>query len=117
MEVTAIRTYTDAAVLQDFRDLFRLTLDQVEATGVSRSTWGRIEAGAPGDRRPGVIKRLAVFRTLLEYVGQMSYPEARAWAVRPLPHRKRTPRDVILSGVGGSNYLIAELVGQQEDVG
>lgn len=117
MTMSATRTYTDAAVLQDFRDLFRLTLDEVEATGLSRSTWGRIEAGEPGDRRPGVVKRLAVFRTLLECVGQMSYPEARAWAVRPLPHRKKTPRDIVLSGVGGSNYLIAELVGQQENVG
>lgn len=110
-------TYTDAAVLRDFRDLFRLTLDEVEATGLSRSTWARIEAGDTADRRPGVVKRLAVFRTLLTYVGRMSYTEARAWAVRPLPHRKKTPRDIILSGLGGSNYLIHELVGQVEQVG
>jgi len=63
------------------RDLFRLTLDEVEATGLSRSAWARIEAGESADRRPGVVKHLAVFRALLEYVGRMSYPEARAWAV------------------------------------
>jgi len=47
----------------------------------------------------------------------MSYTEARAWAVRPLPHRKKTPQDIILSGVGGCNYLIAEFVGRQENIG
>jgi len=108
-------TYTDAAVLRDFRDLFRLTLDEVEATGLSRSTWARIEAGDTADRRPGVVKRLAVFRTLLEYAGRMSYTEARAWAVRRLSHRKKTPRHIILSGPDGSNYLITELVGQEEN--
>jgi hypothetical protein len=108
---------TDAAVLRDFRDLFRLTLDEVEATGLSRSTWARIEASETADRRPGVVKRLRVFRTLLEYVGRMPYSEARAWAIRPLPHRRKTPRDVILSGLGGCNYLIAELVGREEHVG
>lgn len=109
-------TYTDAAVLRDFRDLFRLTLEEVEATGLSRSTWARIEAGDESDRREGVQKRLRVFRNLLSLVGKMSYTEARAWAVRPLPHRKKTPRDIILSGISGSNYLIAALVGREETV-
>jgi len=117
MTMATVTSYTDAAILGDVRDLFRLTLDEVEATGLSRSTWARIESGDSADRRPGVVKRLAVFRTLLEHVGRMSYPEARAWALRPLPHRRKTPRDIMLSGPGGSNYLIRELVGQLETVG
>lgn len=36
---------TDAELLRDFRDLFRLTLDEVDRTGISRRTWARIESG------------------------------------------------------------------------
>jgi hypothetical protein len=109
------RTCADAAVRRDFPDLFQFTLDEVEPTELSQSTRARIENCETADRRRGVEKHLAAFRAPPEHVSRLSYTEA--WAVRPLPHRKETPRDIILSGLGGSTYLIAEFTGQEENVG
>src|SRR3989442_6371895 len=49
----------DADLLRDFRDLFRLTLDEVAGTGISRRTWARIEAGEGRDYAPTVRAKVS----------------------------------------------------------
>jgi hypothetical protein len=109
-------TYTDAQLLSDFRDLFRLTLDEVEATGISRSTWARIEQGLETSHRPGVEKRLHVIRLLMQQIGQMPYRDAREWAVQPLPRRTKSPRDLVTSSLFGLNTLLRHLAAQHDFV-
>jgi uncharacterized protein (DUF2384 family) len=105
-------TRTDADLLSDVRDLFRLTLDQVAGIGISRRTWVRIEQGYEQEISDGVRARLAQLRTLMEIVGRMPYTEARAWAVRPLRTMKgKTPHDLIQTPTG-SAYLISRLKSQ-----
>jgi hypothetical protein len=111
-----VTTYTDAQLLQDFRDLFRLTLDEVEGTGISRSTCARIEQGIETTHRPGVEKRLVVIRRLMDEIGRMPYREARAWAVRPLPRKKETPRDIVAASVFGLNTALQYLAARHDAV-
>lgn len=110
--MTGIRE-ADAEVLRHFRQLFRLTFEEVEPTGLSGGPWARIEAGAV-DGRVGVVKRLIMFRRLLDCIDRELGAEAAAWAVKPLPHRKESPREIVLSGLGGANYLLHALVGEGE---
>ena len=107
--------HADAALLRDFRDLFRLTLGEVEAMGISRSTWARIEQGIQ-TRRPGVAKRIEVIRRLMERVGQMPYREARTWAIHPLQHRGKSPRDLITANPYGINEVLRHVAGQHDVV-
>jgi hypothetical protein len=107
---------TDADLLRDFRDLFRLTLDEVDPTGISRSTWARIEQGVETSHRPGVAKRIEVIRRLMERVGQMPYREARTWAVQPLPRSRKSPRDLITAGLFGINEVLRHLASQHDFV-
>ncbi len=109
-------TRTDADLLRDIRDLFRLTLDDVAGTGISRRTWIRIEQGGAHEPSPGVRARLAQLRVLMEIVGQMPYTAARAWAVRPLRTMgAKTPRDLIQTPTGLA-YLISRLKSRGEFV-
>ncbi len=110
------RVQTDADLLRDFRDLFRLTLDEVDATGISRSTWARTEQGIETSHRPGVAKRIEVIRRLMERVGQMPYREARAWAIQPFPRRGKSPRDLIMAGLFGINEVLRHLASQRDFV-
>jgi|SRR5579864_146625 len=112
----AVSTYTDARVLRDFRDLFGLTLDDVEAQGISRATWARIEQGLEISHRPGVAKRIAVIRALMEQVGTMTYREAREWAGRPLRGRGKSPSDFVKSSFLGLNTIRRHLASQQDFV-
>jgi hypothetical protein len=82
----AVTAYTDAQLLRDFRDLFRLTPEEAAATGISAETWLAIENGAKGGaHRPGVEGKLQQLRALMDVVGAMPYSTARAWALTPLP--------------------------------
>lgn len=106
---------TDAELLRNFRDLFRLTLDEVEATGISRSTWARIEQGLESEHRPGPVKRVQQIRRLMAVIGRMPYLEARAWAVRSINRRGKTPRDLIMSGLFGINEIFRHLAASEGD--
>jgi hypothetical protein len=112
----AVSTYTDARVLRDFRDLFGLTLDDVEVQGISRATWARIEQGLEISHRPGVARRIAVIRSLMEEVGKMSYRDAREWATRPLRGRGKSPSDLVKSSLLGLNTVRRHLAAQQDFV-
>lgn len=114
--VMAVSTYTDAQVLRDFRDLFALTLEDVEAQGISRATWARIEQGLEVGHRPGVAKRIETIRALMEQVGKMSYREARGWANRPLRGRGKSPSDLVKSSIFGLNTIRRHLAAQQDFV-
>ncbi len=107
---------TDAALLRDFRDLFRLTLSEVEAMGISRSTWARIEQGSKTSRRRGVAKRVEAIRRLMERLGRMPYRDARTWAIHPLPHRAKSPRDLVTAGPYGVNEVLRHVAGQPDVV-
>ncbi len=110
----ATTTRTDADVLRDVRDLFRLTLDEVAGTGISRRTWVRIEQGDAHELSSGVRTRLAQLREFMEIVGQTPYTEARAWAIRPLRTMGgKTPRDLVQTPTGLA-YLIARLKSRGE---
>ena len=55
----AVTAYTDAQLLRDFRDLFRLTPEEAAATGISAETWLTIENGIKGEAdRPGLEAKL-----------------------------------------------------------
>lgn len=110
---TELQTMEDAQVLRMFRDLFAATLDEVESTGISRSTWVRIESGQERTRRPGVQQRLDLIRALMEIVGQRPYIQARTWVDRPLRGVNRTPRQLALSPTG-LGYLVSRLRSQGE---
>lgn len=105
----------DAELLRSFRDLFRLTLDEVEVTRISRSTWARIEQGLETEHRPGVAKRVQQIRRLMAVIGRMPYLEARAWAVQPMNRRGKTPRDLVTSGLFGINELFRHLAAREGD--
>jgi uncharacterized protein (DUF2384 family) len=110
----ATTTRTDADVLRDVRDLFRLTLDEVAGTGISRRTWVRIEQGDAHELSSGVRTRLAQLREFMEIIGQTPYTEARAWAIRPLRTMGgKTPRDLVQTPTGLA-YLIARLKSRGE---
>ncbi|HKV43350.1 MAG TPA: hypothetical protein VJT32_01535 [bacterium] len=110
----ATTTRTDADLLRDVRDLFRLTLDDVARTGISRRTWIRIEQGDVHELSPGVRARLAQLRAFMEIVGQMPYTTARDWAIRPLRTMGgKTPRDLVQTPTGLA-YLIARLKSRGE---
>lgn len=100
---------SDAELLEDFRALFRLTLDDVGYTGISRATWARIEAGEERAHTPGVQHRLARIRELMGLVGRVSYTEVRTWAMCPLRGAgRKTPRDLVRT-VPGLTYLLTYL--------
>ncbi|HEV8340619.1 MAG TPA: hypothetical protein VGR25_13340 [bacterium] len=107
------QTMDDARVLRLFRDLFAATLDEVEGTGISRSTWVRIESGEERIHRPGVQRRLDLIRALLEIAGQRPYLETRVWMHRALRGVNRTPRELALSP-SGLGYLVSRLRSQDE---
>lgn len=102
------RIVDDAQVLRLFRDLFGITLDEIERSGISRSTWVRIESGEERTHRPAVRRRLELIRALMEMVGHLPYLEARAWVDRPLRGVNRTPRQLVLSPTG-LGYLVSRL--------
>ncbi|MGQ0568842.1 MAG: hypothetical protein ACT4P5_04810 [Armatimonadota bacterium] len=110
---TRLQIRDDAQVLRLFRDLFAITLDQVDGTGISRSTWVRIESGEEHTHRPGVQQRLDLIRALMEIVGQRPYIEARTWVDRALRGVNRTPRQLALSPTG-LGYLVSRLRSQGE---
>lgn len=112
----AVSTYTDAQVLRDLRDLFGLTLDDVEVQGISRATWARIEQGLETAHRPGVAKRIEVIRGLMDEVGKMPYRVAREWATRPLRGRGKSPRELVRSSLFGLNTIRRHLAAQQDFV-
>ncbi len=95
---------SDAELLRSVRDLFQLTLDDVETTGISRRTWARIEAGEEREHTPGVQKRLAVLRDIMRTAGRWPYAYARRWAVTPLRGGGKAPR-VLIKTVVGMGYL------------
>lgn len=103
-----LRTLDDAQVLRLFRDLFGITLDEIDRTGISRSTWVRIESGEERTHRPGVQQRLESIRAIMEMVGHLPYFEARTWVDRPLRGINRTPRQLALSPTG-LGYLVSRL--------
>jgi len=110
-----ITTYTDAQLLRDFRDLFRISLDEVERLGISRRTWTRIEAREEHTHTAGVDKKIAQIRDLMGLVGKTPYSRARAWALEPLPGRRgKTPRTLILSGLLGLGGLLTDLHSQDD---
>ncbi|MBI3997788.1 MAG: hypothetical protein HY355_02055, partial [Armatimonadetes bacterium] len=53
---------TDARVLQLFREVFEITYDEVTQTGISRSTWVRIERGEEREHTAGVVRKLQQIR-------------------------------------------------------
>jgi len=110
---TELQVLDDAEVLRLFRDLFGATYDEVEGTGISRSTWVRIENGQERVHRLGVQKRLDLIRALMEIVGQRPYIQARTWVDRPLRGVNRTPRQLALSPTG-LGYLVSRLRSQGE---
>jgi hypothetical protein len=93
-------TYTDAQLPQDFRALFRLTLEDIDpkTIGISCSTWARIKSGAERMHTPGVTKKIGQIRALTTLLGTMPYREARRWAISPSlnaaedPARSDTPK-------------------------
>jgi hypothetical protein len=106
----AVTTYTDAQLLRDFRDLFRISLEEVDRLGISRRTWTRIEAAEERAHTRGVEQKIAQIRDLMALVGTMPYSQARAWAVAPLPGRRgKSPRSLILSGLLGLGGLLTDL--------
>lgn len=112
-------TSTDAQLLQDFRALFRLSLEDIDpkTIGISRSTWARIESDVEHAHTPGVTKKIAQIRALMDIVGIMPYQEARRWAVSALPDRRRTtPRALILRSPFGLGGLLTELHAQDEQI-
>lgn len=110
-----LRTPDDAQVLRLFRDLFSITLDETERSGISRSTWVRIESGEERTHRPAVQRQLELIRALMEMVGHLPYLEARAWVDRPLRGVNRTPRQLVLSPTG-LGYLVSRLGTRGEQI-
>lgn len=108
---------TDADLLRDFRDLFRLTLDEVDRTGISRRTWARIESGEEREHRPGVQAKVHQIRTLMQLLSEMPYGQVRQWAGHSLRGVGRSPRSLVRTSTLGLNTLIRHLVAQQEQVG
>lgn len=110
-----LRTLDDAQVLRLFRDLFGITLDEVDRTGISRSTWVRIESREERTHRLGVQRQLELIRNLMEMAGQRPYVEARGWVERPLRGINRSPRRLVLSPTG-LGYLVSHLRSRGEQV-
>lgn len=108
---------TDEELLRDFRDLFRLTLDEVDRTGISRRTWARIESGDEREHRPGVQAKVQQIRILMQLLSELPYGQVRQWAGRPLRGIGKAPRSLIRTSSLGLNALIRHLVAQQEQVG
>jgi transcriptional regulator with XRE-family HTH domain len=113
---TSMLDQAGAVLFRDFRDLFRLTLGEVEAVGISRSTWARIERGRKASRRRGVARRVEAIRRLMECLGRMPYRAARAWALHPLTDRGKSPRDLIMTNSHGINEILRHVAGQQDVV-
>jgi len=114
----AVTAYTDAQLLRDFRDLFRLTPEEAAATGISAEMWLAIENGTKGEAdRPGLEAKLKQLRALMDVVGAMPYSTARTWALTPLPdYQGKSPRDLILSGIFGVGALLTHLGSQTEQI-
>jgi len=110
-----LRTLDDAQVLRLFRDLFGITLDEIPRSGISRSTWVRIESGEERTHRRGVQRQLELIRALMEMVGHLPYLEACAWVDRPLRGVNRTPRQLVLSPTG-LGYLVSRLRSRGEQL-
>lgn len=107
--VVRVTELTDARLLQLFREVFEITYDDVTRTGVSRSTWVRIERGEEREHTAGVERRLQQIRALMAIVGQMPYLEAKEWAIRPLRGLGgKAPRHLVLSQTG-LGYLLSRL--------
>lgn len=107
----------DAELLRDFRDLFRLTLDEVPSTGISRRTWARIESGEGRDYAPAVQAKLRQIRTFMQLLGEIPYAQVQRWVTRPLRGVGKSPRTLVRTSTLALNTLIRHLVAQQEQVG
>src|SRR3989442_299524 len=107
----------DADLLRDFRDLFRLTLDEVPGTGISRRTWARIEAGEERDYAPTVQAKVRQIRTFMQLLGEMPYGPVRRWVTRPLRGVGKSPRTLVTHQHPRTYTLIQHLVAQREQVG
>ena len=103
----------DADLLRDFRDLFRLPLDEVAGTGISRRTWARIEAGEGRDYAPTVQAKVRQIRTFMQLLGEMPYGPVRRWVTRPLRGVGKSPRTLVRTSTLALNTLIRPLVAQQ----
>ena len=91
------RLESGAELLRRFRNVFGLTLSDVEHPfGLSRVTWERIERGEVVLKRgvPVVIREI---RSLMEMIGE-TIPEddVHKWAVRPLGRDDKSPRDLVV---------------------
>ena len=105
------RLESDAELLRRFRNVFGLTLSDVEHPfGLSRVTWERIERGEVVLKRgvPVVIREI---RSLMEMIGE-TIPEddVHKWAVRPLGRDDKSPRDLVVT-FGGVNIVKRHLSG------
>jgi uncharacterized protein (DUF2384 family) len=99
-KLTTDTALSDADLLRNVRDLFKLTLDDVVTSGISRRTWTRIEANEEHKHTPGVKKRLAALQDIMQIVGRWPYAYARRWAVTPLHGGGKAPRDLVRTVIG-----------------
>lgn len=106
---------SDAEILRRFRDLFGLTLEDVEHPfGLSRETWERVERGEVVPKR-GVPVVVGQIRLLMQMIDEtVPEGEVREWTTRPLGRDGKSPRDLVVT-LGGMNlvkrYLSGELMG------
>jgi hypothetical protein len=82
-KLTTDTALSDADLLRNVRDLFKLTLDDVVTSGISRRTWTRIEANEERKHTPAVQKRLAALQDIMHIMGRWQGP------TRPRPDRHR----------------------------
>ena len=105
----------DRELVREFRKVFDLTHeDLARVTGISVSTWERIERGATDRDRAtrGVRSTLESIQEMMSYLDPIPYGELRRWATHG---GRRSPRD-LMHRPGGFGQLLQQLRAQGDGV-
>jgi len=114
MPVLATR---DQELVRAFRALFELTHDELaRVTGISVSTWERVERGETERARAsrGIRGALETIEEIMTYLDRIPYGDLRRWAARGAASR-RSPIDLV-HRVGGVGQLLQQLRAQGDGV-
>ena len=112
--MTLVRT-RDQELVEDFRKVFDLTHEELaRATGISVSTWERIERGATDRDRTsrGVRNTLESIQEIMSYLYPIRFGDLRRWAVQG---GRRSPKE-LMRRVGGFGQLLQQLRSQGDGV-
>ncbi len=100
----------DQELVRGFRKLFELTHEQLASvTGISVSTWERVERGDTDRDRAtrGVHKALEGIDEIMHYLDRVPYGTLREWAATPRG-RRGSPIDLV-HRPGGITQLLQQL--------